>query len=135
MLTPAGRPLAVPQREPTLFDPPDAVALEDAFWLEVKVVTQFTTEGPNRTYASQFLSAVRQDVTKLTKDEGIVHAGLLIVLFARDERIAEHDLGAWLSRCLDRGLPIGSPSLRRIAITDRLGNGLCTIGVYPVHRR
>ncbi|MHC4416778.1 MAG: hypothetical protein ACYS0G_16025 [Planctomycetota bacterium] len=133
VLTPDGRPLAAPEQDPTLFDPPDAVALDDAFWLEVKVIAQFTTEGANRSYASALLSAARQDVTKLSRDPDIAHAGLLIVLFALDEQVTEHDLDAWESRCLEAGLPIGSPARSRFSIADRLGNRLCAVVVYPVY--
>ncbi|MCZ6810483.1 MAG: hypothetical protein O7D97_00645 [Planctomycetota bacterium] len=135
VLTPDGRPLAVPAQEPTLFDPPDAVGLDQAFWLEVKVVAQFTTNGPNRNYSSQLLGAVQSDVGKLSREMGIIHCGVLVVLFTQDQRIAEHDLAAWLARCLDRRLPIGSPSTREFTITDRLGNGVCVIALYPVHHR
>jgi hypothetical protein len=132
VLTPDGRALTVSERRSTLFDPPDAVALEGAFWLEVKVVAQYTSEGANASYASQLLSTVRYDVAKLSKDEGILHAGLLIILFVRDVTVAEHDLGVWQDRCLQRGLPIGAPSCRAIPITDRLGNGVCYVALYPV---
>jgi hypothetical protein len=134
VLTPGGRDLNDPSREPTLFDPPGAVALDEAFWLEVKVVCQFTPEGPNQRYASQLLSTVREDVTKLSRNRGIRHSALLIILFAEDRSTAEHDLAAWLDRCLGRGLPVGSPSLRTLRITDRLGNGVCTVALYPVAR-
>ncbi|MHC4080456.1 MAG: hypothetical protein ACYS15_07990 [Planctomycetota bacterium] len=132
VLTPGGQDLYDPSREPTLFDPPDAVALDEAFWLEVKVVCQFTPEGPNQRYASQLLSTVREDVTKLSRNRGIRHSGLLIILFAEDRSTAEHDLAAWLDRCLQRGLPVGSPSMRLFEITDRLGNGVCAVALYPV---
>jgi hypothetical protein len=134
VLTPGGRDLNDPSREPTLFDPPDAVALDEAFWLEVKVVCQFTPEGPNQRYTSQLLATVRADVTKLSRNCGIRHSGLLIILFAEDRSTAEHDLAAWLDRCLQRGLPVGSPSMRTFGITDRLGNGVCAVALYPVAR-
>ena len=132
VLTPGALELAVPGREPTLFDPPDAVALEEALWLEVKVVGQYTPEGANPRYASHLLGDVRRDVQKLSRDPGITSAALLIVLFAGDEEVAAHDLTAWLTRCLDQDLPIGSPCLRSFSINDRLGNGVCVVGVYPV---
>ncbi len=132
VLTPNGRALASPGQAPTLFDPPDAVALEDAFWLEVKVVAQFTGEGPNHNYTSQFLAPAQKDIRKLFKDPHAHHAGLLIVLFSQDERVAEHDLAAWLSRGLAHDLPVESPSLREFAITDRLGNALCALALYPI---
>ncbi len=132
VLTPDGRALAAPEAAPTLFDPPDAVALEDAYWLEVKAVAQFTCDGPNRNYTSQLLSPARQDVRKLSRHRYTQNAGLLLVLFSQDERVAEHDLAEWLARGLERDLPIGSPSLREFAITDRLGNALCALALYPI---
>jgi hypothetical protein len=134
VLTPDGRGLHDPGREPTLFDPPDAVAPDEAFWLEVKVVCQHTTEGPNSGYASQLLSGVGEDVRKLSRHPGIAHAGLLIVLFVEDRSTAQHDLDVWLDRCLQRGLPVGAPCIRTFDITDRLGNGVCAAALYPVGR-
>lgn len=132
VLTPDGRPLVVSERRATLFDAPDAVDLEDAYWLEVKTVAQYTEEGANANYSGQLLSTVRHDVTKLSKEDGILHAGLLIVLFVRERMVAEHDLRIWQDRCLERGLPIGAPYIRSIDITDRLGNGVCYLALYPV---
>jgi hypothetical protein len=132
VLTPAGEDLGDPGREPTLFEPADAVAPEHAFWLEVKVVCQFTTEGPNQHYASQLLSTVREDVAKLSRNPGIRHAAVLLVLFAADERTTDHDLAEWLDRCVKRNLPVGIPSVRTFRITDRIGNGVCAVDVVPV---
>jgi hypothetical protein len=133
VLTPDARPLRASEARSTLFDSADAVEPEDALWLEVKVVAQNGEEGANARYASELLSTVRRDVTKLSKDRGILHAMLLIVLFVADERVAEHDLGIWQDRCLRRSLPIGAPSRRAFEITDRIGNRACAIAVYPVH--
>jgi len=132
VLTADGRPLVAEAARGTLFDDPNAVPLDEAFWLEAKVVSQFGMEGPNRNYASQLLSAVRHDVTKLSKEAGILHAGLLIVLFVREPLVAEHDLRIWQDRCLERGLPIGAPAQRCVPIRDRHGHAACTIAVYPV---
>jgi hypothetical protein len=110
------------------------VGPDEAFWLEVKIVCQFTPQGPNQRYASQLLSTVRQDLAKLSRNPGILHAALLIVLFADTRRTVEHDLAEWLDRCLRRGLPVGSPSLRVFDVTDRLGNGVCAVAAYPVGR-
>jgi hypothetical protein len=132
VLTENNRPLRAEAAASTLFDDPNAVDDEDAFWLEMKVVAQFTEEGPNRNYSPQLLSTVGRDVVKLSKDRGILHAGLLIVLFVQNEAIAEHDLGVWQDRCLQRGLPIAAPSRRTFPITDRLGNRLCVLDLYPV---
>ncbi len=132
VLTPEQRELIKEDSRGTLFDDPDAVSLDEAYWLEVKIVVQFTCEGANGNYASHLMSAVREDVGKLAKDPGILQAGLLIVLFVRDERVADHDLKIWQDRCLERGLPLGAPSRRAIPMTDRHGNGCCAIAVYPI---
>ena len=132
VLTPNRQPLDAPWREPTLFDPPHPVALDDALWLEVKVVGQYTPGGPNGRYCTQLLTDAQRDVEKLSRNPGILHAALLIVLFARDEVTAQHDLGAWLDHCLRCGLSLRSPSIRGFRLTDRLGNCHCSMGVYPV---
>jgi hypothetical protein len=134
VLTPAGRRLVQEEARGTLFDPSDSVPLDEAFWLEVKVVAQYTIDGPNQTWSSQLLSTVRQDITKLSKDPGILHSALAIILFVQDDRIAEHDLRIWEDRCLERGLAIAAPSRRSFPIPDRIGNALCVISIYPVCR-
>ena len=132
VLTPDGRPLQVSEKKATLFDDPDALPLDEGFWLEVKTVAQFTDEGANRNYSSQLLSTVRHDVTKLSKDDGILHAGLLLILFVRDREIAVHDLKVWQDTCLEKGLPIGAPARRDVAVTDRHGHACAAVAVYPV---
>ncbi len=134
VLTPDRQPLAAPGWEPTLFDPPHAVSMDEAFWLEIKVVGQFTCDGPNSRYSAQLLTDAGQDVRKLSSNPGLVHAALLIVLYAEDAGVAEHDLAVWLDRCLQKRLPVGSPSLRSFDITERLGNRCCALGLYPVRR-
>jgi hypothetical protein len=134
VLTQDNRPLRHPEAAATLFDSPDAVDLDEAYWLEVKVVAQFTDEGPNRQYASQLLSTVGRDVRKLSKDDGILHAGLLLVLFVERDEVAEHDLGIWQDRCLARSFPIAAPSIRTLPINDRIGNRVCFCALYPVNR-
>ncbi|MHC4993218.1 MAG: hypothetical protein ACYTGC_19790 [Planctomycetota bacterium] len=133
VLTPDGRPLAEPAVQETLFSEPDAVPLDEAFWLEVKVVAQFHPEGPNDGYAPQLLSTVWQDVTKLSKDRDILHAGILIVLFVRELAVRDHDLRIWQDRCLERSLPISTPCQCELPITDRHGNAWCTLALYQVH--
>lgn len=132
VLTPGGLDLRADDRPPTLFDAPDAVALDDAYWLEVKVVAQFTPEGPNPRYGPQLLSTVRGDVTKLSKDRGILHAGFLMVLFVADPEVALNDMAHWESRCLKLGLPIGAPSRRSLPINNRVGHDHAVLHVYPV---
>lgn len=132
VVTPDGQSLHAPWREPTLFDPPRPVPLDEAFWLEVKVIGQFTPDGPNSRYSAQLLTGAAQDVQKLSRNRGILHAGVLIVLFARDQETVDHDLAAWLDHCLRFGLSVRSPSVRGFEITDRLGNRRCSPGLYPV---
>ncbi len=134
VLTPSERELHEPWREPTLFDPPNPVTLDDAFWLEVKVVAQHTQEGPNTRYSTLLLSDASQDVDKLSRSPGILQSALLIVLFTRDKDVVEHDLAAWLDHCLRHGLSVQSPSVRSFGITDRMGNRRCALGLYPVPR-
>lgn len=134
VVTPDGRPLRGPDDVPTLFDPADAVALDDAFWLEIKVVHQHTIEGPPSGYGGQLLTTTSADVVKLARDRGILHAGLVIVLFAESRLVVEHDLDIWLDRAITRGLPVMAPSLRCVDINERIGNAVCGIALYPVAR-
>jgi hypothetical protein len=132
VLTPHGRSLRVPEAKATLFDDPDAVDIDEAFWLEIKTVAQFGELGPNGSYTSQLLSTVTADVRKLAKDDSIRHAALGLVLFVADPVVADHDLVVWQDHCLDRGMPIATPSRRRLEIQDRIGNRWCEVVVYPV---
>lgn len=132
VLTPDGRPLQSPEAAMTLFEPPDAVELDDAYWLEVKTVAQWTPEGPNRQYSSELLSTVSRDVRKLSKDMGILHAGLLLVLFVQHLEVADHDLRIWQDQCLAKSLPIEAPSRRSLTLSDRIGNSVCVAALYPV---
>jgi hypothetical protein len=132
VLTPQGTTLAEPDAEATLFAPNDAVDLGDAFWLEVKVVGQYTLEGANAAYSSELMHPVRQDVAKLARDPGIRHAAVLLVLFTTGREVAEHDLSVWERHCIRHDLPIAPPAMRHVEINDRLGNALCSVVVYPV---
>jgi len=129
-------PEAAGLREPsvknTLFDTPNKIDPEQAYWLEIKTVAQFETSGPFRRYTSELLSPVAQDIKKLWSDTRIFHAGLLLVLFTADQLTGEHDLGVWHERCLSRGYPVSPPSTRGFKITDRIGNGYCSVAVFGV---
>lgn len=133
----AGSRLIDPLLEGTLFGHLGSAA-EDALWLEVKVVGQFAVfEGysrPNPAYSSVLLQEVTRDVRKLSADERIAWGAVLIVLHAKDRETAEHDLGALWKRAVERGLPVSAPVVRGFAITDRIGNGWCCVGVVRVHR-
>ncbi len=134
VLTPNGRPLASPDSAETLFDPPDAVNLGDAFWLEVKTTAQFTPEGePNRRYSAELMAPVRRDIDKLAHDPIICHAGILLILFVAESEVAEHDLRVWQQCCIDKGYPIGSPVNREITLSDRIGHKNAAISLIPVY--
>ena len=126
--------LVDPEAEQTLFAPPDSLPLEAAYWLEIKTVSQFTTEGPFPHYGKEMLNAVSRDLRKLAADRLIFHAGLLLVLFTADEQTARHDLDAWLLRITRKGYPVAPAAERHHRITDRLGNGHMAVGLFAVRR-
>ncbi len=109
---------------------------EEAFWLEVKLVGQFCFNagipGPNRSYSSELLSVVTSDIPKLSRDQMIRHAALMLILFSADRATADHDLAAFMHRCLDRNLPVASPSTVRFDVADLIGNTMCTVCLVPV---
>lgn len=117
--------------------PPPGIPPDEAYWIEVKLVGQFCfsngVPGPNRTYASELLTNAAKDIPKLARDPVIRHAALLIILFTADRPTADHDLAAFMHRCLDRELPVGSPSLARFTIPDLIGNTHGTIAMVPIH--
>ncbi len=108
----------------------------DACWIEVKVAHQHAltdgVAGPSRAYTGQLLTEAIADLRKLARDRVLTFAALLLVVFNTDEPTAEHDLAAWLGRCLDHDLPIRTPSVERFGITDRIGNSVCTAAAVPI---
>lgn len=110
---------------------------EEAYWLEVKLSGQFCystgVPGPNRTYGSELRRAV-QDLLKLEEDPRIVHGGLLLVVFTLDEATARHDLLEIAHTCLDRGIPIASPTIRHVEIRERIGNHLCSLCLFDLRK-
>jgi len=46
--------------------------------------------------------------------------------------VADHDLATWHRRCLQRGFPVGAPSVRGFEIINRIGNGWCAAAVFSV---
>jgi len=108
---------------------------DDALWLEVKTFGQYTytdgLAGPNRTYASQF-GVCTSDVRKLARARGIGDAGLVIVHFGADGRVAEHDLTAFVHRCLDLDLPVTGLVREAFPVLDRIGNRVCTVALVPI---
>jgi len=134
VLTPNNRPLTQPDVENTLFEPKNAVNLSDAYWLEIKTTAQFTPESePNPRYTAELMQPVRRDVSKLAKDDAILHAGVLLLLLCADSGIALHDLAIWRDQCLAKGYSIGAPAIRSVPIADRIGHTCATIALFPVH--
>ena len=132
VLTPRDADLAAPEAEQTLFDDPDACALSDAYWLEVKVAHQFQEGRPRRDYGSRLLQPARKDVIKLAKEPGIASAGVLLVLFSADEATAAHDLDRVEQSLADRSMPLRSSVRSQIPMTERQGHGLCALRLLPV---
>lgn len=132
VLTADGTPLRDPQIRDTLFDAAPATDAEAAYWLEVKTVAQFETDGPFRRYSAELLQPVTKDVKKVWSDGVIRHGGLLLVLFTVSQEVAEHDLAAWHTRCIEKGYPVGPPAVRGFTITDRIGNSWCAAAVFGV---
>jgi len=116
------------------------VTPEDAFWLEIKLVGQFSyssgVPGANRTYSSELTRNPLADLKKLAADERICHAGVLLVVFTADEKIARHDLRVLADRALDRDLPVPltGPIVRGFAVPDRIGNAHCTLCLLPLRK-
>jgi hypothetical protein len=134
VLTPGHAPLLEPDAEATLFAADQAVPLEAAFWMEIKTVAQFTTEGPFPRYSAELLQPVSADLRKMARDPMVFHAGLLLVLFNEDARTARHDLLAWHDRCLKRGYPVAAGVTREFPLNDRIGNAHATVALYPLRR-
>ena len=93
---------------------------------------QYGPEGPSPRYAAELRRPVVKDVQKLQSDTTIRHAGLLLVLFAAEAAIAQHDLLAWHAYCLQKTPSIALPATRHIPITDRIGHGCCSVAVFEV---
>lgn len=127
---------AIEATAPTPPPAADTCPPEDAFWLELKLVGQFTYSagiaGPNVSYAAELTRGPAADARKLSSDGRIAHAAVLIMLFTHDLETAEHDLAQAMHRCLDRNLPIGSPIRRSVPIVDRIGNQWLTVCLVPV---
>lgn len=134
VLSPDAEPLADPDAEATLFAPPRSTPLEAAYWLEVKTVSQFTTDGPFPRYSAELLQPVTHDLRKLAQDRLIFHAGLLLVLFTADAATAEHDLQVWERRAAQKGYPVAPPIVRRFDLTERIGNAHACAALFPVRR-
>jgi len=127
-----GAALRHPDAAPSLFDPPNAVELQHAFWIEVKAAWQFIEGRPNARYTAEMGDLPRRDVRKLVRDVDIRRRALLLVLFAADETTAEHDLAQWERIALARGIDLGPPCRRNVELLDRIGHRVCVLSLYPI---
>lgn len=144
LLDPVAELIEIDRASGTLFEPvaeamaPSEGVIEagEAFWLEVKAVAQFAyVEGvprANAAYATALVRGPLEDSVKLAREATIEHAGVMVVLFAEDERVVEHDLGRMTHRLLDKGAPIGEPVWETLAIEDRAGNAACGVAMLRV---
>lgn len=123
-------PLLLEDAQPGLFT--SAAPLQQATWIEVKVLKQHTTSGPNHGWEASLLAPPTEDIHKLSSDPGIVDAALLLVLFTHGADVAAHDAGVWRDHVLQRGLVLRAPTFRHLPIAARLGNTTLTLAWLPV---
>lgn len=109
-----------------------AADLQDALWIEVKVLKQHTTSGPNHGWQASLLAPPTEDIAKLSSDPGIKDAALLLLLFTNGKDVAEHDAGVWRDHVLQKGLVLRPPIFRHLTIAARLGNTTLTLAWLPV---
>lgn len=114
---------------------PKGVEPEDAYWLEIKVVSQWAptggVPGANRAYGSELVRSISTDLAKLSGQTRIEHGGLALVVFTDSERTGQHDVMTALERCAANGVPMRSPELQHFGVVDRIGNADCTVAVVP----
>ena len=142
------RHLIDPLQAGTLFEG-RGIRPEQALWIEVKVAGQFAMiDGVGRAnpgYSGVLLREVPRDARKLAADPVIRAAGeggtdggaVMVVMFNADDATAVHDLDAWRARCVEKRVPLdpAPPTRRRLTITDRIGNGVCTTVMAPTGER
>jgi hypothetical protein len=122
---------STPSTAPLAPSPPAATSPGVVYWLEVKVVGQYTyscgVPEANRQYASELVQGPVRDLRKLGADPAILHAGLLLVHFTAGAHVAKADQAILLHRILDRGLAVRTPAVERFPIPDRIGNTTCSV--------
>lgn len=140
LLDPQASVLSESEKKGTLFedvvtDVPAGCPPDEAIWMEVKVVAQFTytrgIPGPNSTYASELIGALQRDLAKLARDPRIRRGCLLLILIARDKATAAHDVDLAVRKSAAKGLTFHPPRHEHIKIADRVGNGCCTVVIIP----
>ena len=136
VLTPLGRPLRLDSAPPTLFDPPNLAAPEEALWLEVKIAYQFREGGIRHGgYGGQWRNAVVDDLRKMEAEPRILEAGLLLVVFNESAVVLEKDLELFENILARKEVLAGFRQVRSVEILDRIGHRLCTVALWPTIQR
>ena len=136
VLTPRGRPLRLDSAPPTLFDPPNLAAPEEALWLEVKIAYQFREGGIRHGgYGGQWRNAVVDDLRKMEAEPRILEAGLLLVVFNESAEVLEKDLELFENVLARKEVLAGFRQVRGVEILDRIGHRLCTVVLWPTIQR
>jgi len=121
---------------PTLFDPPNLAAPEEALWLEVKVAYQFREGGVRHSgYGGQWRSAVVDDLRKMEAEARILEAGLLLIVFNESSTVLEKDLELFETVLAQKEVLAGFRQVRSVDILDRIGHRLCTVALWPTIQR
>ncbi|MGD0771064.1 MAG: hypothetical protein ABSB42_23000 [Tepidisphaeraceae bacterium] len=136
VLTPLGRPLRLDSAPPTLFDPANLAAPEEALWLEVKIAYQFREGGIRHGgYGGQWRNAVVDDLRKMEAEPRILEAGLLLVVFNESAVVLEKDLELFENILARKEVLAGFRQVRSVEILDRIGHRLCTVALWPTIQR
>jgi hypothetical protein len=136
VLTPLGRPLRLDSAPPTLFDPANLAAPEEALWLEVKIAYQFREGGIRHGgYGGQWRNAVVDDLRKMEAEPRILEAGLLLVVFNESAAVLEKDLELFENVLARKEVLAGFRQVRSVEILDRIGHRLCTVALWPTIQR
>jgi hypothetical protein len=136
VLTPLGRALGLDSAPPTLFDPANLAAPEEALWLEVKIAYQFREGGIRHGgYGRQWRNAVVDDLRKMEAEPRILEAGLLLVVFNESAEVLEKDLELFENVLARKEVLAGFRQVRSVQILDRIGHRLCSVALWPTIQR
>lgn len=136
VLSPRGRPLRLDSAPPSLFDPPDCAAPEEALWMEVKAAYQFRApDVRHEGYGAQWRTGVIGDLRKMEDDPRIRTACLLLILFVESAQVLEHDLELFETLLIQQEVLAGDRQVRSLPILDRMGHSLCALALWPTVQR
>ena len=122
--------------QPTLFDPPDRAAPQEALWLEVKLACQFGEGGRTRSgYGTQWRRGVTGDLRKLAQDPLVHHAALALLVFTESDEVLHKDLGLMEEVLTQQQVLAGARQVRAVPIVDRRGHRVCAVALWPTASR